>query len=184
MSVEVSEREFERETSQFYLIFPTKVKNRDSYSEISECFELQHGSLISGYPHRQPWHQVRFFDEEKCYEQWTYKDLNAEFWVIRFLSLSRSLPVTYRGIWEEDAYWPSLMECTVALCHELRQYVVSLPCFAWSWIWVRGSRAAALKGTKSCRTQGDFRSSCLQGLNGLFWCLRGLIWGLNGWFKA
>ena len=25
-----------------------------------------------------------------------------------------------------------------------------------------GSRAAAPKGTKSCRTQGDFRSSCLK----------------------
>ena len=34
-----------------------------------------------------------------------------------------------------------------------------LPCFAWLWIWVRGSRAAAPKGTKSCRTQGDFRLS-------------------------
>ena len=34
-----------------------------------------------------------------------------------------------------------------------------LPCFAWLWIGVRGSRAAAPKGTKSCRTQGDFRSS-------------------------
>ena len=32
-----------------------------------------------------------------------------------------------------------------------------LPCFAWLWIGVRGSRAAAPKGTKSCRTQGDFR---------------------------
>ena len=27
---------------------------------------------------------------------------------------------------------------------------------------MRGSRAAAPKGTKSCRTQGDFRSSCLK----------------------
>ena len=32
------------------------------------------------------------------------------------------------------------------------------PCFEWLWIGVRGSRAAAPKGTKSCRTQGDFRS--------------------------
>ena len=31
-----------------------------------------------------------------------------------------------------------------------------LPCFAWLWIAVRGSRAAAPKGTKSCRTLGDF----------------------------
>ena len=37
-----------------------------------------------------------------------------------------------------------------------------LPCFEWLWIRVRGSRAAAPKGTKSCRTQGDFRSSCLK----------------------
>ena len=34
-----------------------------------------------------------------------------------------------------------------------------LPCFAWLWIRVQGSRAAAPKGTNSCRTQGDFRSS-------------------------
>ena len=27
---------------------------------------------------------------------------------------------------------------------------------------MRGSRAAAPKGTKSCRTQGDFSSSCLK----------------------
>ena len=27
---------------------------------------------------------------------------------------------------------------------------------------MRGSRAAVPKGTKSCRTQGDFRSSCLK----------------------
>ena len=27
---------------------------------------------------------------------------------------------------------------------------------------MRGSRAAALKWTKSCRTEGDFRSSCLK----------------------
>ena len=46
----------------------------------------------------------------------------------------------------------------------------SFPCFAWLWIWVRGIRAAAPKGTKSCRTQGDFHSSCLE--------------GLNDWFKA
>ena len=41
---------------------------------------------------------------------------------------------------------------------------------------VRGSRAAALKGTKSCRTQGDFRSSCLKK-----WmtCYRGLTEGLQ-----
>ena len=32
---------------------------------------------------------------------------------------------------------------------------------------MRGSRAAAPKGTKSCRTQGDFRSSFLKGLKGL-----------------
>ena len=31
-----------------------------------------------------------------------------------------------------------------------------LPCFERLWIGVRGSRAAAPKGTKSCRTQGDF----------------------------
>ena len=60
MSVEVSERELESETSQFCLIFPKKGINRDSYGEISECFELQHDSLISGYPHRKPWHWMRF----------------------------------------------------------------------------------------------------------------------------
>ena len=37
-----------------------------------------------------------------------------------------------------------------------------LPCFSWLWIGVRGSRAAAQKGTMSSRTQGDFRSSCLK----------------------
>ena len=31
-----------------------------------------------------------------------------------------------------------------------------LPCFAWLWIGMRGSKEAALKGMKSCRTQGDF----------------------------
>ena len=31
-----------------------------------------------------------------------------------------------------------------------------LPCFAWLRIAVKGSRASAPKGTKSCRTQGDF----------------------------
>ena len=42
---------------------------------------------------------------------------------------------------------------------------------------MRGSRAAAPKGTKSCRTQGDFRSSCLKK-----WirCYRGLTEGLQG----
>ena len=41
---------------------------------------------------------------------------------------------------------------------------------------MRGSRAAAPKGTKSCRTQGDFRSSCLKK-----WmiCYRGLTVGLQ-----
>ena len=41
---------------------------------------------------------------------------------------------------------------------------------------MRGSRAAAPKGTKSCRTQGDFRSSCLKK-----WmiCYRGLTEGLQ-----
>ena len=34
-----------------------------------------------------------------------------------------------------------------------------LPCFAWLWIGVRESRAAAPKGTKSYRTQGDSRLS-------------------------
>ena len=39
-----------------------------------------------------------------------------------------------------------------------------------------GSRAAAPKGTKSCRTQGDFRSSCLRkGMR----CYRGLTKGLQ-----
>ena len=60
MSVEVSETESERETSQFYLIFPKKGKTRDSYGQISKCFELQLDSLLSGYPHRKPWHRVRF----------------------------------------------------------------------------------------------------------------------------
>ena len=49
-----------------------------------------------------------------------------------------------------------------------------LPYFEWFWVGVRGSRAAALKGTKSCRTQGDFCSSCLKrGMR----CYRGLIEG-------
>ena len=41
--------------------------------------------------------------------------------------------------------------------------------------WSEGSRAAAPKGTKSCRTQGDFRSSCQKK-----WmrCYRGLTEGL------
>ena len=41
---------------------------------------------------------------------------------------------------------------------------------------MRGSRAAAPKGTKSCRTQGDFRLSCLKK-----WmrCYRGLTEGLQ-----
>ena len=41
---------------------------------------------------------------------------------------------------------------------------------------MRGSRAAAPKGTKSCRTQGDFRSSCLKK-----WmrCYSGLTEGLH-----
>ena len=39
-----------------------------------------------------------------------------------------------------------------------------------------GSRAAAPKGTKSCRTQGDFRLSCLRkGMR----CYRGLNKGLK-----
>ena len=33
-----------------------------------------------------------------------------------------------------------------------------LPCFAWLWIWLRGSRATTPKGTKSARTQEDYRS--------------------------
>ena len=36
---------------------------------------------------------------------------------------------------------------------------------------MRGSRAAAPKGSKSCRTQGDF---CLSGLKKLMRCYRGL----------
>ena len=41
---------------------------------------------------------------------------------------------------------------------------------------MRGSRAAAPKGTKSCRTQGDFRSSCLsKGMR----CYKGLTKGLH-----
>ena len=49
-----------------------------------------------------------------------------------------------------------------------------LLCYAWLSICVRRSRAAAPKGTKSCRTQGDFRSSCLK-----MWmrCYRGLTEG-------
>ena len=41
---------------------------------------------------------------------------------------------------------------------------------------MRGSRAAAPKGTKSCRTQGDFRSSYLKK-----WmrCYRGLTEGIQ-----
>ena len=31
-----------------------------------------------------------------------------------------------------------------------------LPCFAWLWIGIRESKEVALKGMKSCRTQGDF----------------------------
>ena len=31
-----------------------------------------------------------------------------------------------------------------------------LPCFAWLWIGMRGSKEVALIGMKSCRTQGDF----------------------------
>ena len=38
-----------------------------------------------------------------------------------------------------------------------QQYL--LPCFAWLWNGVRGSRAAVPRGTNSCRTQGDFLSS-------------------------
>ena len=30
-----------------------------------------------------------------------------------------------------------------------------LPCFAWLWIGMRGSKEVALIGMKSCRTQGD-----------------------------
>ena len=41
---------------------------------------------------------------------------------------------------------------------------------------MRGSRAAAPKGTKSCRTQGDFRSSCLGKWMGFY---RGLTEGLQ-----
>ena len=39
-----------------------------------------------------------------------------------------------------------------------------------------GSRAAAPKGTKSCRTQGDFRSSCLKKWMS---CYKGLTKGLQ-----
>ena len=49
---------------------------------------------------------------------------------------------------------------------------------------MRGSRAAAPKGTKSCRTQGDFRSSCLKML---MRCLSQLIEGFQefeGFSKA
>ena len=51
-----------------------------------------------------------------------------------------------------------------------------LPCFEWLWIRGRGIRAAAPKGTKSCRTQGDFCLSCLKK-----WmrCYRGLTEGLQ-----
>ena len=41
---------------------------------------------------------------------------------------------------------------------------------------MKGSRAAAPKGTKSCRTQGDFRSSCLKKL---LRCYRGLTEGFQ-----
>ena len=41
---------------------------------------------------------------------------------------------------------------------------------------MKGSRAAAPKGTKSCRTQGDFRSSCL---NKWMRCYSGLTEGLH-----
>ena len=41
---------------------------------------------------------------------------------------------------------------------------------------MRGSRAAAPKGTKSCRTQGDFRSSYLKKL---MRCYRGLTEGIQ-----
>ena len=41
---------------------------------------------------------------------------------------------------------------------------------------MRGSRAAAPKGTKSCRTQGDFRLSYLKKL---MRCYRGLTEGLQ-----
>ena len=41
---------------------------------------------------------------------------------------------------------------------------------------MRGSRAAAPKGTKSCRTQGDFRSSYLKKL---MRCNRGLPEGIR-----
>ena len=41
---------------------------------------------------------------------------------------------------------------------------------------MNGSRAAAPKGTKSCRTQGEFRSSCLKKR---MRCDRGLTEGLQ-----
>ena len=60
-----------------------------------------------------------------------------------------------------------------------RQYVVSdarCPALSDCELEGGGSRAAAPKGTKSCRTQGDFRSSCLRkGMR----CYRGLTKGLQ-----
>ena len=40
-----------------------------------------------------------------------------------------------------------------------------LVCITWLWIWVRGSRASAPKGTKTCRTQGNFRLSVLPSIH-------------------
>ena len=59
------------------------------------------------------------------------------------------------------------------------QYVVSdtrWPALSDCELEGGGSRAAAPKGTKSCRTQGDFRSSCLKK-----WirCYRGLTAGIQ-----
>ena len=61
-----------------------------------------------------------------------------------------------------------------------------LPCFAWLKIGMRGSRAAALKGMKSCRTQGDFSPSVHpsvsppQALSGLKSALTGRKSALTG----
>ena len=58
-----------------------------------------------------------------------------------------------------------------------------LPCFEWLWVGVRGSRAAAPKVTKSCRTQGDFCSSCLTWMRcyieGWLKAFKSLNWGLR-----
>ena len=52
---------------------------------------------------------IAYFVSEKCYEHWTYNDLNADFLAIAHYITSRMSSVTYMAIQEKNAYWPTLV---------------------------------------------------------------------------